>query len=171
MELEFIKFFNDEKLEYNEFTRQYQLTLNAIREIVGNAFKNDLIAKNRSVLNSANVYSFIYNRGCTANKRYTELIINHTKQGRALIYQCLMYQIMADSQNGYNDIVNQNPIDFGSGSIINREEIRKNKVAVNVEDLVDNSQAYLCGYNVVCQIPYYLPRLNEIIEYYDSSEK
>lgn len=164
MELEIIEIYNDDQLEWNSTTKQYRLTLNAIREIVGNAFRNDEVARQRSILNSANVYSYIYNRGATANKKYTEFIINHTKQGRELIFQALMYQIMADSQNGYNDIVNQNPIDFGNGSVIDREQIRRNKVAINVEDLLDNSQAYLCGYNVLCQIPYSFPNIDRYLK-------
>lgn len=164
MELELIETISNEQLEWNALTRQYRLTLNAIREIVGNAYKNDEVARQRSILNSANVYSYIYNRGCTANKKYTEFIINRTKQGKELIFQALMYQILADAQNGYNDIPNQNPIDFSNGSTIDREQIRKNKVAVNVEDLLDNSQAYLNGYNVLSQLPYYLPTIDSILK-------
>lgn len=146
--MDFIKPYNDTLLEWNEETQKYRLTLAAIKNLVGNAYKDDQVATKRSILTSLNIYTYIYNLGATPNKVYTEFIINYTKQGRSFIYECLMAQILADSESGYNDISNSNGIDFTNGSIISREEIRKNKVCVNAEDLILNSASRLEGYNV-----------------------
>lgn len=146
--------YNDEYLTYDRLLKEYVLTLSYAKSIIGNAYTDDGVMQRRLIKNSNVVYNYIYNNGNSKNKETTMKILNATKEGRELISKALVAQIMADAENGYNDLGNQNPIDFTNGNVIDREEIRKNKVCIDCEDILQNSASDLEGYNVMCAIPY-----------------
>ncbi len=161
--LKIIEPFEDDALKFDKVNDRYELTLSYVITIIGNVFKDTNELQRRIKLNSMIVYNYIYNHGNTNNKKYTRFILNHTKQGRHFILQCLESQMIADAKSGYNDLGSENLIDIASGNAIDREKIRENLVSVNTEEIIVNSKADLCGYNVICQVPYYIPYIDKEI--------
>ena len=162
MTLQILAPFNDELLTFDRVNNRYELTMSMAKTIInGNPFKDDAVLKQRLKKNSLVVYNYIYSRGNSYNNKYTQFILNNTKQGRAFIYQCLESQIMADALSGYNDLGDQNLIDLNRNQTINREKVVVSQVSVNTQMLIENSQADLCGYNVLCQIAYNIPSIDK----------
>ncbi len=161
MTLKILEPFNDDLLEYDKANEVYVLTLSIAYTLIGNVFKDDKELQRRLKLNSIIVYNYIYNHGNTNNKKYTRFILNNTEQGRKFIYRCLESQIIADAKSGYNDLGSENLVDMQSGNVIDRNKIRENLVSVNTEEIIINSKADLSGYNVICQMPYYIPEIDK----------
>ena len=155
--------YNDDNMTYDSIFHRYILTINIAKQYVGNAYADDGILSRRLKEISQNVYDYIYTRGNTNNKKYTRAILNATANGRNLIMEVMLAQLSADSQNGYNDIVKQNTIDFTNGNVIDRNKIIENQVCVACQTLIENSSADLDGYQIVCQMSYYIPQIENII--------
>ena len=162
--LKIIEPFEDDALKFDKVNDRYELTISYTTNLVKNPYTDTEEMQRRIKLNSMIVYNYIYNHGNTNNKKYTRFILNHTEQGRKFILQCLESQIIADSKSGLNDLGSENLVDMNNGSIIDRDKIRENLVSVNTEELIVNSKADLCGYNVICQMPYYLPQIDKELE-------
>lgn len=160
MSLKILEPFSDELLKYDFTTNRYELTMSITKTLIGNPFKDDAVLQQRIKKNSLVVYNYIYSRGNSHNKKYTEFILNNTKQGRLFIYKCLESQIMADALSGYNDLGDQNLIDLNKGQVVDRNKIIESQVSVNTQLLIENSQADLCGYNVLCLIAYNIPEID-----------
>lgn len=158
------KSYNDDVLFFDKVNQKYELTLAYTINLVGNVFKDTGEMQRRIKLNSMVVYNYIYNHGNTNNKKYTRYILNNTEQGRLFIKNCLESQMIADAKNGYNDLGSENIVDIASGDAMNRERIRENLVSVNTEELIVNSKADLCGYNVLNPIPYFLPEIDKELD-------
>lgn len=158
------KSYNDDALFFDKVNQKYELTLAYTINLVGNVFKDTGEMQRRIKLNSMVVYNYIYNHGNTNNKKYTRYILNNTEQGRLFIKNCLESQMIADAKNGYNDLGSENIVDIASGDAMNRERIRENLVSVNTEELIVNSKADLCGYNVLNPIPYFLPEIDKELD-------
>lgn len=159
--LKIIEPFDDDALKFDKVNDRYELTISYTTNLVKNPYTDTNEMQRRIKLNSMIVYNYIYNHGNTNNKKYTRFILNHTEQGRKFILQCLESQIIADSKSGLNDLGSENLVDMNNGNIIDRDKIRENLVSVNTEELIVNSKADLCGYNVICQMPYYLPQIDK----------
>jgi len=156
--------YNDETMYYDIKTHRYVLCLSYAKSLVGNAYNDDGVMDKRLKEISLNVYNFIYSQGHTSNKKYTKLFLNATENGRNLLIEALGAQLSADAENGYNDMVKQNPIDFNSGNVIDRDKIIYNQVCIQCQKIIENSPSDLDGYQIVCQIPYYIPSLENILE-------
>lgn len=162
--LKFVKPYDDDALKFDKVNDRYELTISYTTNLVQNPYTDTSEMERRIKLNSMIVYNYIYNHGNTCNKKYTRFILNHTIQGRKFILQCLESQIIADSKSGLNDLGSENLVDMASGNVIDREKIRENLVSVNTEELIVNSKADLCGYNVICQMPYFLPEIDKELD-------
>lgn len=159
--LTIIKPYNDDELYFDKVNQKYELSIAYVTNLIGNVFRDTGEMQRRIKLNSMIVYNYIYNHGNTNNKKYTRFILNNTKQGRHFIFECLESQILADAKSGYNDLGSENIVDIANGHALSRERIRENLVSVNTEELIVNSKADLCGYNVLNPIPYFLPELDK----------
>lgn len=145
--------FNDDKLIFNEKTKQYELTLQVVKNSFDVDFNDDGVLQRRISKNSRNIYNYIYSHSYSGNRKLTEFFINETIDGRNFIFDALMSQMEADIESGYNSLVDQPTIDFKSGSVINRNEVIKNQVSVATENILLNSMGYF-GFNVVYAAPY-----------------
>jgi len=149
--------FNDENLQYDYDLHQYRLTLSYAKSKVGNSYQDDKIMENRLDDISNTIYDHIYSNSNTHNFKQTQVILACSIEGRNLIKEALTRQLKADADNGYNDINKQNPINFQSGGVIDRNEIRKNEISISAENILLNSSAFLDGYNIMCQAVIILP--------------
>lgn len=156
--------YNDDTMIYDLKTHRYILSLSYAKSLVGNAYADDGIMEKRLKEISLNVYNFIYSQGHTSNKRYTRFFLNASENGRGLLIEALGAQLCADAENGYNDIVKQNPIDFTNGNVIDRDKMIYNQVCIQCQKIIENSPSDLDGYQIVCQIPYYIPNLEVYME-------
>lgn len=152
--LTFKKPYSDDILVYDEITERYVLNISYAKSKVESPYQDDGIMTRRLNEISETVYSFMYNLGNTNNRKYTQLVVNYSDKGRKFITKALLSQLYADADNGYNDLSKQNPINFQGGKVIDRNDLRKNKVCVNCEDIIKNSMADLDGYNVCYMLVY-----------------
>jgi hypothetical protein len=92
---------------------------------------------------SRTIYNWIYSRIPVCNKNYIEyLLAKHEDCIRAL-YEAMLAQLEADISSGYNDIKNQSAINFSTGMHLDREEIRKNLVCIEAQNILEG-----CAFNM-----------------------
>ena len=156
--LHVIQPYNDDKMSFNEITKQYQLTREYCKEMFQNTYKNDMVLDQRIEQNSDLIYDFIYSRVNTNNNQIVEALLTNTQEGREFIRKMLTYQMQADTESGYSDIRNVPAINVSNGQVIDREEIKRNQVTVAVEQMLTDSARYF-GVNLAYQgtyPPYFL---------------
>lgn len=156
--LHVIQPYNDDKMSFDEITKQYQLTRGYCKEMFQNTYKNDMVLDQRIEQNSDLIYDFIYSRVNTNNNQIVEALLTNTQEGREFIRKMLTYQMQADTESGYSDIRNVPAINVSNGQVIDREEIKRNQVTVAVEQMLVDSARYF-GINLAYQgtyPPYFL---------------
>lgn len=153
--INFIKPYSDDRLEYNELTKKYQLTRNYCLNLLGgNPYQDDATLDKRILLNTRVVYSYILTMGNSNNKKYNLALLNYTKNGRNILKEVLSAQFLADAETGYNDLIKQLPINFNDYKKIDRNEMFKNMLCVEAQAILENSKNDLYGYNLISQISY-----------------
>lgn len=95
--------YSDEKMLYNEETKQYELQPAWVKANFGNPFNDDNTLSVRIKRNTRRVYNYIFSHGFSGNRKAILAIINHTEEYRSYIYDALFSQIEADLASGYND--------------------------------------------------------------------
>jgi hypothetical protein len=139
---------NDNKLVYNEKTKQYELTLEEVKEHFEISFNDDKVLEQRIKKNSRAVYLYIKTIGNPANDKLVKWFITYTEEGREYIYDALMSQIEADLTTGFNSIVDQPRINLKTGHIIPEDEFVKSIVSVGTMQILESSEAYV-GINLL----------------------
>lgn len=129
--------YSDEKMLYNEETKQYELRSAWIKEQFGDVFKDDAILTQRIKRNTRKVYNYIFSRGYSGNRKTILAIINHTEEYRQFIYDALFSQMESDMASGYNDQDLYVP-----KSKDERELQQINEVSVNTENVLKSSNGY-----------------------------
>lgn len=108
---------------------------------------SDVYADQNSIQKTLNsisrtIYNWIYSRIPLRNKDYVEyLLAKHDDCIRA-VYDAMRAQLEADISSGYNDIKNQPALNFATGMNIGREEIKKNLVCVEAQNILES-----CSFN------------------------
>jgi len=168
MNLEIITPRDDDKLEWNNELKRYQLTLQYVKTLFDGAlpFRNDGIAKRRIKENSTRVYSFLHTHCYSANRLAVNLLLNRTEAGRNFLIEVLTTQILADAEYGYNDLMVRPLLNTNANTILDRDEVRRNALSLETEMLIDDSVSYF-GINLTYMgmFPPYL--LNLAREYED----
>lgn len=145
--LKSIKPYSDDKLEFNEMSKQYQLTVQYCKALFESTFRNDAILQRRIEKNTDKIYNYIFSRVNSSNVPVVEKILSSTEEGRNFILKLLTTQMEADVQSGYNDLTLAPAVNVTNGQVIPREEILRNQVVVDVEQLLNSSSRYL-GVNI-----------------------
>ena len=145
--LKFITPYSDDSLTYDEQTNQYLLTREYCKSVFDHTFKNDQILDRRIEKNSDKVYNFIFSRVHSSNVQVVEKILSSTEEGRKFMLKLLALQMEADVQSGYNDLTLAPAVNVSNGQVIAREELQRNQVVVDVEQLLTCSSRYL-GINI-----------------------
>ena len=139
--------YSDDKLEFNEMSKQYQLTIQYCKSLFESTFKNDTILQRRIEKNTDKIYDFIFSRVNSSNVPVVEKILSSTEEGRNFVLKLLVTQMEADVQSGYNDLTLAPAVNVTNGQVIPREELQRNQVVVDVEQLLYSSSRYL-GINI-----------------------
>lgn len=152
--------YNDDKMIWNDTTKQYELKLSYCKEEFDIAFLNDdsedTLLQKRIKKNSRVIYRFVENRVNSYNRLLVLKLINRTEEGRKFIFNLLNTQFESDVDSGYNDLTNSTAVNLSNGQIIPREELYRNAVSVATEQEWDNNQTYF-GINIgyQAQLPSY----------------
>lgn len=139
--------YNDQKLNYNENTGRYELTIQYLKDEFGPCYADDGIATQRIKLNSRVVYSYILIHTATFNRQVVNFLLTKTEEGRKFLLDILREQQYADIQTGYNDLKYTPAISFGNGQDKDRNEIRKNGLCIAAEEIFQSSAEYF-GFNI-----------------------
>lgn len=145
-----IKPYSDNKLEWNEDEGQYFLTFEYCNENYEHNFADDDILKKRIKKNSHHIYNYIKAHVNSRNIPIVTALLYRTKEGRDFIFDLLSTQFEADVETGYNDLGKTPAINVSNGQIIDRNEIRRNLITVETEQIFDNSYDYF-GINLSYQ--------------------
>ena len=168
MEIQIIKPYDTADFKYNRSKHRYVLDKTVITAL-GGQYKNETIATRRLESISKAVYRYIYEHGNSANRYYVEFILNCTREGREMLYNAMYEQLTADVDNGYEDGAKQNLIDFATGNIIDREQVKKNRLAIDAEceihsGILPINILYAGAFAVA---PYYYQNKDELYEKYE----
>lgn len=129
---------NDNYMVYNKLTHRYILTSNVITELGGDeVYDFDQKKRDRVLKDVSNsVYNFIYSRTHSNNRNYIEYILATNEEARELIKQAMISQLSADIESGVNDIKKIAPVNPQTYQTINRDEIARNMVCVECENII-----------------------------------
>ena len=129
--------YSDDKMLYNEQTKQYELKPSWVKSQIGNAFTDDTVLEQRIKRNTRKVYNYIFSRSYSGNRKTITAVINHTEEYREFIYDALFSQMESDIASGYND---QDM--YVAKSKDDRELQQINQVSVNTENILKSSSGY-----------------------------
>lgn len=129
--------YSDEKMLYNEETKQYELSIAWVKSEFGNPFADDGVLQKRIMRNTRKVYNYIFSCSNSANRKIITAIISHTEEYREFIYDALFSQIEADLASGYNDQDLYVPKDLNE-----RYLQYVNEVSIMTKNIIDNSKGY-----------------------------
>lgn len=168
MEIKIIKPYDDANFVYSRTKHRYVPTKALVTEL-GGQYKNDTIALRRLESISKAIYRYIYEHGNSANRYYVEFLINCTEEGRQMLFEAMQEQLVADIDNGYEDGAKQNLIDFSNGNIIDREQVKKNRLSIDAESVIHSG---LLPVNILyagafAVAPYYYQNKTELYEKYE----
>ena len=131
--------YNDDSLTFNEGTQRYELTIQYVKENFDPHFRDDETLLKRISKTSRKVYEFIYSRGNSHNKEVITFLLNETENGRKFLIEVLSAQMESDILTGANDIGLTPAINFQTGRVIDRNEIKKNLLCVDAEEIIQAS--------------------------------
>lgn len=133
--------------------KRYVLTLEYAKKNFPPNFKDDETLILRLKANSRKVYDYIHYRCHSKNRRIVDTLINKTEEGRAFIQEVLHAQMEADIKTGYNDLTSAPAVNLSNGQIIDREELFRNAISVETEQLLEGS-AGIFGVDLLSRAPY-----------------
>lgn len=148
MRLTYMQPTNDENMEFDTSTAHYLLTLQFVKSEFDINFKDDETTMKRIKKNSRKIYNVLFARAYSANAKLLWYVLNNTKEGRAWLFDMLKEQFEADNESAYNDLSSQPAINMSSGSVIAREELARNQISFDTEQIMERSATYL-GFNVM----------------------
>lgn len=154
-----IKPYSDDSLFWNEENEQYELTIQYVKDQFDDNYADDETLAKRIKKNSRKVYRFIKNHVNSHNRAVVNNLLKGTEEGRNFIKDILSAQIEADLQTGYNDLSETPAINVANGQIIPREELIRNQLCVDAEQVFDDSDIYFgfrIGYQGVFPAIYFL---------------
>lgn len=145
--MNYIKPYSDDKMFYNEQTKQYELKMSYIKDTMPNTLADDGVLSHRIRLNTMVVYNAILMRSHSLNKDLIYDLINHTEEYRKWVLDALSMQMQADLLTAYNDIQN----------MVAKNQAERNMQFINqisplTESILYNSSSY-GGINLMCQYP------------------
>lgn len=148
-----IKPYSDSKLNWNEETQKYELTLQYCKREFDNNFADDEVLKKRIKENTRLIYRFIKYRVASFNRRVVDSVLTNTEEGRNFIFEMLSTQMSADVETGYNDLGKTPAINVANGQIIDRNQLWINQVTIETEQVFDSSDSYF-GFRIGYQAPF-----------------
>lgn len=132
----------NEELRWDADHNQYVLTIEYFKNNFDSVFTDDEELRKRLEKNSRKIYRFIRNRVYSRNRPIVDKVINYTQEGRDFIKELLTTQIEADAETGFNDLSSTPAVNLSNGQVIDRNELYRNQVSVDTEQVFDDSDAY-----------------------------
>ena len=129
--------YSDEKMLYNETTKQYELTIAWVKNAFGNPFADDNVLEQRIKGNTRKVYNYIFSHSYSGNRKIILAIISHTNEYREYIFDALISQMESDLASGYND-----QDKYLSKTKDERDMQHLNQVSVGTENILKSSNGY-----------------------------
>lgn len=129
--------YSDDRMLYNEETKQYELKLSWVKANYGNPYNDDNTLSVRIKRNTRKVYNYIFSHGFSGNRKAILAIINHTEEYRQYIFDALSSQIEADLASGYNDQDH-----FVARSVDERNMQLINQVSAETETVLKSAMGY-----------------------------
>jgi hypothetical protein len=155
--LTFIKSSDTEALKWNETTKRYELKLEFVKQEMDVNFADDGVTEKRIKKNSKKIYNYIYYHSYGANKPFIERLLNETKQGQEFLKDVLLEQFEADNETAFNDLSSQPAVNIANGQIIDRDELQRNQISVDTEQIIERNADYF-GFNI-CVMTKFPPAL------------
>lgn len=137
-----IKPYTDNKLEWDEKTQQYSLTLEYCKNEFENTFADDGVLQKRIKKNTRKIYRYIYSHINSYNKPVVDGVLSKTQEGRDFILEMLSIQMEADIETGFNDLSNTPAINLSNNQVLDRNELIRNQICVDAEQVFDSSDRY-----------------------------
>lgn len=148
-----IKPYSNEQLQWDEDSHKYYLTVEYCKNNFDITYSDDEVLKRRIKKNSRKVYGWIKYHVNGYNRPVVENVLNGTQEGRDFILEMLSIQMEADIETGFNDLSETPAVNVANGQIIDRNELWRNQICVDAEQLFDSSETYF-GFRLGYQAKY-----------------
>jgi len=148
--LHIISPYNDKALILNKETGRYELTLAFVKANFDTTFQNDGVLQKRITKNSRKIYNYLFSHSYSYNNRVVSFCLDRTEEGRKFILDILSEQMEADLDSGFNNLSSTPAINVSNGQTIDRNELYRNQISVDTEQIIDRSTDYF-GFNLMYQ--------------------
>lgn len=155
--LHFIQPRTDEVLKWDDKSKKYELTMEYVKSEFSINFADDGMLEKRLKKNTRKIYNYIKYHSYSGNSYFIDVLLSKTEEGREFIKDVLFEQFEADNETGYNDLSSQPAINLASGQTLDRDELRRNQISIDAEQIIDRSADYF-GFNI-CLMSRFPPAL------------
>lgn len=145
--LNFITPSDNESLKWNEKTKRYELKVEFVKDQLEVHFNGDKMLEDRIKKNSRKIYNYIKYHSFSGNARFIDRLLNETEEGRQFLKDVLFEQFEADNETAFNDLSSQPAVNVANGQIIDRNELIRNQISVDTEQIIDRNADYF-GFNI-----------------------
>ena len=143
----------DEFLKWNDESQRYELTLQFVKNELEVHYADDAVLERRIKKNSRKIYNYIKYHSYSGNSYYIDVLLNKTEEGRKFLKDVLLEQLEADNETGFNDLSSQPAVNISSGQVIDRDELQRNQISVDTEQIIESSARYF-GINICLMAPF-----------------
>jgi len=141
--------YKDNDIEFDKTVGLYVLTKNYAKANFEITYRDDSVLGRRLKKISRAIHYYILWKTIPENKQVVDFFLHKTKEGVMFLKEVMTSALEADLESGYYSLSQQAPIEQG----IDREMQRINRVDVQTEDIICNSESYL-GFNLFVQFPF-----------------
>ena len=120
-------------------------------------YADDNVLDKRIKKNSRKIYNYIKYHSYSGNSYFVDVLLNKTEEGRRFLKDILLEQMEADNETGFNDLSSQPAVNVANGNIIDRDELRRNQISVDTEQIIERNTDYF-GFNI-CLMSRFPPAL------------
>lgn len=145
--LHFIQPYSDNVLKWNSQNNRYELTIEFVKNELEVHFRDDGVLTSRIKKNTRKIYNYIKYHSYSGNSHFIDVLLNKTEEGRKFLTDVLLEQLDADNETGFNDLSSQPAINVSSGQVLDRDELRRNQISVDTEQIIDRNADYF-GFNI-----------------------
>ena len=155
--LNFIQPYTDETMIWNSKTNKYELSPAFVKSEMETHYADDNVLDKRIKKNSRKIYNYIKYHSYSGNSYFVDVLLNKTEEGRRFLKDILLEQMEADNETGFNDLSSQPAVNVANGNIIDRDELRRNQISVDTEQIIERNADYF-GFNI-CLMSRFPPAL------------
>ena len=138
---------DDKNMVYDAEIGLYKLTMSYAKNNFEITYRDDNVLERRLKKISRATHTYLMWKSAPENRQIVDFFLHRTEQGRNFVKAVLTSALEADLESGYYSLSQQAPIN------IERDKQRENRVDVQTEDIINDSESYF-GFNMFVSFPF-----------------